>query len=116
VVHFLEGRAGSDEPPTGAEADRVARSILRERGFGEAILHRTGHAMDRVNHGFGPNLDSVETRDERALIPGVGFSVEPGVYLEGRWGIRSEINVHMGEGGPEVSPDDRQDRPWTLDG
>ena len=116
VVAFLAEHAGRDEPPTGADADRAARSVLIERGYGEALLHRTGHGMDRVNHGFGPNLDSVETRDERALIPGVGFSIEPGVYLEGRWGIRSEINVYMGEDGPEVSPDAPQVRPWTLDG
>lgn len=116
AVDLLSERFGQDPPPTGAEVDRRAREILFERGYGEVVLHRTGHAMDRVNHGFGPNLDSIETRDERPLVPGIGFSVEPGVYLSGRWGIRSEINVYLGEDGPEVSPPEPQRRPWTLAG
>jgi Xaa-Pro aminopeptidase len=72
--------------------------------------------MDRENHGFGPNLDAVETRDERRIVPGVGFSVEPGVYLEGSWGIRSEINVHVTDDGPEVTTPDVQDAPWLWEG
>jgi len=116
AVELLSERFGQDPPPTGAEVDRRAREILFERGYREAVLHRTGHAMDRVNHGFGPNLDSIETRDERPLVPGIGFSIEPGVYLTGRWGIRSEINIHLGEDGPEVSPPELQRRPWTLKG
>ena len=55
-------------------------------------------------HGSGPHLDNFETADERMLIPGVGFSVEPGIYLPERFGMRSEINVHMGDAGPEVTP------------
>lgn len=101
------------ELPTGAEVDLHVREILADHGFGDAILHRTGHAIDRVNHGFGPNLDAVETRDERRLVEGIGFSVEPGVYLEGRWGIRSEINVYLGSDGPEVTTPDPQREPWT---
>ena len=72
--------------------------------------------MDRVNHGFGPNLDSVETRDDRRLVTGIGFSVEPGLYFGGRFGLRSEINVHMTPAGPEVTPPDMQNAPWLLDG
>lgn len=115
VVAFLEERASSGEPPSGADADRRAREVLEAHGFGDAILHRTGHAMDRVNHGFGPNLDSVETRDERRILPGVGFSVEPGLYFAGRWGLRSEINVHMTDDGPVVTTPDVQSIPWTFD-
>lgn len=112
VEEVREG-AAAGELPTGAEVDARAREILRGHGFGEEeILHRTGHGIDRALHGFGPNLDSVETRDERRLVPGVGFSVEPGVYLVGRWGIRSEINVHVGPDGPEVTPEKFQDEPW----
>ena len=107
---------GSDPLPTGAEVDRRVREILASHGYGEAILHRTGHAMDRVNHGFGPNLDSVETRDDRRLVTGIGFSVEPGLYFGGRFGLRSEINVHMTPAGPEVTPPDMQNAPWLLDG
>lgn len=108
-------RAG-DALPTGAEVDRRVRDLLSRRGFGDAILHRTGHGIDRQTHGFGPNLDSVETRDERPLVRGIGFSVEPGLYFEGRFGIRSEINVHLREDGPEVSPPEPQETPWLLDG
>jgi Xaa-Pro aminopeptidase len=71
-------------------------------------VHRTGHSIDRDLHGSGPHLDNFETADERTLIPGVGFSVEPGIYLPGRFGMRSEINIHVGEAGPEVTPGNPQ--------
>jgi len=71
---------------------------------GDYFVHRTGHSIDRDLHGSGPHLDNFETADERALIPGVGFSVEPGVYLPGRFGIRSELNVSLRESGPQVTP------------
>jgi len=105
---------GGTEVPllTGAEVDREARRILEEAGFGEHIQHRLGHGMDRALHGFGPNLDSVETRDERELVPGIGFSVEPGVYLSGQFGVRSEINVYLRADGPEVTTLRPQMEPW----
>jgi Xaa-Pro aminopeptidase len=78
--------------------------VITERGYGAAFVHRTGHSIDIQLHGSGPHLDSYETDDNRELIPGVGFSVEPGVYLEGRFGVRSEINVVMHADGPEVTP------------
>jgi Xaa-Pro aminopeptidase len=96
--------AGRAAPLTGAALDQTARAVVREAGYGEQFLHRTGHSIDRDLHGSGPHLDSYETADERALAPGVGFSVEPGVYLEGRFGMRSEINVFLAETGPEVTP------------
>ena len=89
---------------TGAEVDDAARAVVRAAGYGEYFVHRTGHSIDRELHGSGPHIDNFETADERTLIPGVGFSVEPGVYLPGRFGVRSEINVYMGESGPEVTP------------
>lgn len=89
---------------TGAELDDVARTLLSERGYAEVFLHRTGHSIDLELHGSGPNLDNFETRDTRELIPELGFSVEPGIYLEGRFGIRSEINVVLHADGPEVTP------------
>jgi Xaa-Pro aminopeptidase len=112
-VEFLVESVGK-ELPSGADVDARVRDVLDARGFAEAIFHRTGHGMDRVNHGFGPNLDCVETRDERRLVPGIGFSVEPGLYFEGRFGVRSEINVHLTEAGPEVSPSVIQEFPWLL--
>ena len=84
--------------------DDVARGVIREAGYGAFFVHRTGHSIDRDLHGSGPHLDNFETADTRVLIPGVGFSVEPGIYLPGRFGMRSEINVFMSETGPEVTP------------
>ncbi len=99
---------------TGADADRRARQILTERGYEEAIFHRTGHGIDRELHGVGPTLDGIEMRDDRRLVPGVGFSVEPGVYLDGRFGHRTEIDVFMREDGPEVTPSKIQYDLWLA--
>ncbi len=105
AVELARSAASAGRPVRGFELDRAARAIIEGAGYGEAFVHRTGHSIDRDLHGSGPHLDSYETRDERVLLPGVGFSVEPGVYLEGRFGVRSEINVHMGLSGPRVTPE-----------
>jgi len=104
AVALLRDRWKKKKTVTGAALDDAARGVIRAAGFGEYFVHRTGHSIDRDLHGSGPHLDNFETADERALISGVGFSVEPGVYLPGRFGIRSEINVYLGESGPEVTP------------
>jgi Xaa-Pro aminopeptidase len=104
AVALLSERWTKSEPVTGAALDDAARGVIRAAGFGDYFVHRTGHSIDRDLHGSGPHLDNFETADERTLIPGVGFSVEPGVYLTGRFGMRSEINVYLAEGGPEVTP------------
>src|SRR5213083_2728303 len=108
AVALLRDRWQKQQPVTGAALDDAARGVIRAAGFGEYFVHRTGHSIDRDLHGSGPHLDNFETADERALIPGVGFSVEPGVYLPGRFGIRREINVYLGESGPEVTPQQPQ--------
>jgi Xaa-Pro aminopeptidase len=89
---------------TGADLDDAARGVIRSAGYGEHFVHRTGHSIDRDLHGSGPHIDNFETADDRVLLPGVGFSVEPGIYLAGRFGMRSEINVFLHETGPEVTP------------
>jgi len=104
AVALLRDRWNKGAVVTGAVLDDAARGVIRAAGFGDYFVHRTGHSIDRDLHGSGPHLDNFETADERTLIPGVGFSVEPGVYLSGRFGIRSEINVFLGESGPEVTP------------
>jgi len=91
-------------PVTGAELDDSAREVIRAAGYGDAFPHRTGHSIDRDLHGSGPHLDNFETADDRELLAGIGFSVEPGIYLTGRFGMRSEINVFLSETGPEVTP------------
>jgi Xaa-Pro aminopeptidase len=98
-------RAGAaGERLAGYQIDRAARDVIEAAGFGAYFVHRTGHSIDRDLHGSGPHLDDYETRDERIILPGCGFSVEPGIYLPGDFGIRSEVNVFWSEQGPEVTP------------
>jgi Xaa-Pro aminopeptidase len=108
AVAAVRGAAAAGRPIAGYEADRAARGIIEAAGFGERFVHRTGHSIDHDLHGSGPHLDDYETHDDRLLIPGIGFSVEPGVYLPGEFGVRSEVNMHWGEAGPEVTPRDPQ--------
>jgi Xaa-Pro aminopeptidase len=108
AVTFLRERAAAGEDVRGFEVDDVSRGVITERGYGEYFVHRTGHSIDTLLHGSGPNLDNLETRDDRLLIPGVGFSVEPGIYIPGDIGVRSEINVHWSVDGPLVTPSEIQ--------
>lgn len=98
----------------GFEVDDVARGIIEARGFGAEFIHRTGHSIDRELHGSGPNIDNLETRDTRTLIPGIGFSVEPGIYLAGDVGFRSEVNMFIGPDGPEVTTERPQRALYAL--
>jgi Xaa-Pro aminopeptidase len=104
AVATVQGAAAANRPIAGFEADRAARGVIEAAGFGDRFVHRTGHSIDRDLHGSGPHLDDYETHDDRRLIPGIGFSVEPGVYLPGEFGVRSEVNVHWAPAGPEVTP------------
>ncbi len=113
-IEFLRACHAEGREVRGFEVDDVCREFLVEAGFGDFFVHRTGHSMDLELHGSGPNLDNLETRDDRLLVPGVGFSIEPGVYLANDVGIRSEINVHFGADGPEVTPRERQDEILLL--
>ncbi len=114
ALRFLRERAAAGEPVRAFEVDDVSRGVIRERGYGEYFVHRTGHSIDTELHGSGPNLDNLETRDDRLLVPGVGFSVEPGIYIPDHMGIRSEVNVFWGPEGPEVTPDGYQDEIFLL--
>ncbi len=104
AVAAVQGAAAAGRPIAGFEADRAARAVIEAAGLGDRFVHRTGHSIDRDLHGSGPHLDDYETHDDRRLVPGIGFSVEPGVYLAGEFGVRSEVNMHWGEAGPEVTP------------
>ena len=90
---------------SGGELDDAARAVITNAGFGEYFIHRTGHSIDAQElHGSGPHLDNLETREERLLIPGVGFSIEPGIYLPEKLGIRSEVNAIVADGEMLVTP------------
>ncbi|HEY5939722.1 MAG TPA: M24 family metallopeptidase [Gemmatimonadales bacterium] len=108
AVATVRRAAAEERPIAGFEADRAARAVVEAAGLGDAFVHRTGHSIDRDLHGSGPHLDDYETHDDRLLVPGVGFSVEPGIYLPGEFGIRSEVNMYWGEPGPEVTPREPQ--------
>lgn len=92
---FVQRGARSGRLPTGAQVDDVARGIITAAGHGAGFIHRTGHSIDEEVHGNGTHLDNFETNDARRLIPQTGFSIEPGIYLPGDFGVRSEINVYL---------------------
>jgi len=102
AVSFLKEGASLGKRIRGADVDEVARNHVRERGFAERFIHRTGHSIGLEVHGNGCNIDGLETIDDRQLIPRTGFSIEPGIYLED-FGVRSEIDVYMDERGVEVT-------------
>jgi Xaa-Pro aminopeptidase len=104
AIEAVRRAAADGRPIAGYEADQAARMVVERAGYGDAFVHRTGHSIDRDLHGSGPHIDDYETHDDRQLIPGLGFSVEPGIYLPGAFGIRSEVNVYWAESGPEVTP------------
>ncbi len=95
---YTEGR-----PIAGWEADDAARAVIREAGFAEFFTHRTGHNIEVALHGNGAHLDNLETHDERLLLPNTCFSVEPGIYFPGEFGVRSEINMITRTGSATVS-------------
>jgi len=87
----------------GWQVDRAVRDHISSRGFGDRFIHRTGHSIGLSVHGDGANLDDLETHDTRPLVPGLAFSIEPGIYLpEEGLGVRTEIDVFLADDGPRV--------------
>jgi Xaa-Pro dipeptidase len=109
AVNYLRDAHAAQRAVLGGELDDITRGYIAERGYGDAFIHRTGHSIDQAIHGMGPNIDNLETNETRRLIEGVGFSIEPGIYLRGDVGMRSEINVYMSPNGPEVTTPNPQD-------
>ena len=105
AVRRLQDAWRAGEQLEGWQVDQAARTVIEQAGYGKHFFHRTGHSMgpgDEV-HALGVNLDDLETHDTRKIIPGVGFSVEPGIYLP-EFGVRSEINVFIDpQKGPTVT-------------
>jgi Xaa-Pro aminopeptidase len=95
-LEFVRRRFEAGDPCHGWEVDDVVRDVVTRGGYGEAFLHRTGHSIGVHDvHGNGANLDNLETKDDRMLVPGTCFSIEPGIYLEGRMAVRTEIDVYI---------------------
>ena len=114
AVTFIEKRLSAGEPVTGMEVDETCRQVIADAGYGAYFTHRTGHSIDTEVHGAGVNIDALEVRDNRRLIPGVGFSIEPGIYLPDEFGIRSEIDCYIGEAGVEVTTAPSQEEVLPL--
>jgi Xaa-Pro dipeptidase len=102
AVALVKDRIAAGRDVRGWEVDRAASSILRDAGYGARILHRTGHSLGDTVHGTGVNMDDYETHDDRRLLPGTGFTIEPGVYFK-EFGVRTEINMIVRVGAAEVS-------------
>jgi Xaa-Pro aminopeptidase len=92
AVELVQQRTRTGEEIRGFEVDRASMAVLNGAGYGDAILHRTGHSLGESVHGNGVNMDDYETHDDRRLLPGTGFTIEPGLYFAD-FGIRSEINM-----------------------
>lgn len=95
AVAFVRAHAQAGELPCGWEVDQACRRVIREAGYADRFVHRTGHSIGEEVHGNGANIDDLETRDGRRLLAGTCFSIEPGIYLPGEFGIRSELDVYL---------------------
>lgn len=102
AVNVVEEAARAGRDVRGFELDRAARAVIDAAGYSNHVLHRTGHSLGETVHGNGAHLDDYETHDERRLLPGTGFTIEPGLYFD-RFGVRTEINVVWGKSGPAVT-------------
>jgi Xaa-Pro dipeptidase len=102
AVAFVKESIGKGRSIHGWEVDRVTRDTIRKSGYAKYFVHRTGHSIGQDVHGNGANMDGLETRDDRKIVPHTCFSIEPGIYLP-EFGIRSEVNVYVGDGEARVT-------------
>jgi Xaa-Pro aminopeptidase len=110
AIRFVQDSFAKKKPCYGWQVDDACRAVVRKRGYAKYFLHRTGHSIGEEVHGNGVNIDNLETRDERQIVPGCCFSIEPGIYLEGEMAVRSEVNMFVRHDGvPEVTGDVQQD-------
>lgn len=100
---FVRSAAREGRAIRAAQVDDVSRGVISRAGYAEQFTHRTGHSIGEEGHGNGANIDNFETRDSRRVIARTCFSIEPGIYLEGKFGVRSEINVYVSERDIEVT-------------
>jgi Xaa-Pro aminopeptidase len=103
AIEFVQENVRAGREMRGAEVDDVCRKVIVDAGYGAQFIHRTGHSIGEEVHGNGANIDNLETRDSRRLIPNTCFSIEPGIYLEGNFGVRSEVDMYIGDGTAEVT-------------
>jgi len=102
AVELIRSSVAAGKPVEGWQVDKAARTVVEKAGYGKYFIHRTGHNIGTAVHGNGVNMDGLETHDSRRLIAGTCNSVEPGIYLP-EFGMRSEVNVYVGEGEARVT-------------
>jgi Xaa-Pro aminopeptidase len=102
AVELVKTAAREGHDLRGFQVDRVTRDVIERAGYGSQFIHRTGHSLGHDVHGNGAHMDDYETHDERRLIPGTGFTIEPGIYSH-EFGVRTEINMFMGDHQAEVT-------------
>lgn len=95
AIALVADRVRAGRPIRGWEVDRAARDVIGAAGYGDRFVHRTGHSLGEEVHGNGAHMDDYETHDDRRLVAGSGFTIEPGIYLDD-FGVRTEVNVHVG--------------------
>ena len=100
---FAKAQEVAKRAVCGWEIDRATRDVIEKAGYGDAFIHRTGHSIHHEDHANGANMDDYETHDTRRLLDRTVFSIEPGIYLKGRFGFRSEINVLIKDGAAHVT-------------
>ena len=97
ALNFVRTNVSGGRFPCGWEVDDVCRNVIRSAGYADRFVHRTGHSIGEEVHGNGANIDGLETKDGRRLMPHTCFSIEPGIYLPGEFGIRSELDVYVSD-------------------
>jgi Xaa-Pro aminopeptidase len=102
AVELIRSSVKEGKPLQGWQVDQAARNVIEKAGYGKYFFHRTGHNIGQSVHGNGVNMDGLETRDERHLIPRTCNSVEPGIYLP-EFGIRTEVDVYVDENEARVT-------------
>jgi len=104
AIRKVETELAAGRRLLGCEVDDACRAVIEQAGFGASFIHRTGHSIHEMTHGNGTCIDNLESLDDRPIVPRTCFSIEPGIYLPGRFGIRSEIDILIdAEGKPEVT-------------
>jgi Xaa-Pro aminopeptidase len=102
-IKAVQDAFASNTPFAGWQADDASRNVIRKASFGDWFTHRTGHNIGPELHGNGAHLDNLETHDERLILPNTCFSVEPGLYFNGEFGVRSEVDMIARKGKAEVT-------------
>ncbi len=108
AVDFVQTKFANQEKCFGWEVDDVTRNIIKKAGYGEYFVHRTGHSIGEEVHGNGVNIDNFETKDTRELVPGICFSIEPGIYLEDEMAVRLELDMFITHEGKAIFTGERQ--------